>query len=79
MEIVVCDVGGGWLGCGWDVAFVYKYIDIYASICKGYTRSVNTSDPLPHTPYRYMDNNDHGLYVAPYVYVRIYARVLHLT
>ena len=25
-----------------------------------------------------MDNNDHGLYVTSYVYVRTYARVLHL-
>lgn len=46
------------------------YISIYASARKGYTRSVNASNSLSHTPYRYMDNNDHGLYASPYMYVR---------
>lgn len=58
------------LGCGWDVTFVYKYIDIYTSICKGYTRFINAPNSISHTPYRYMDNNDHGLYAPPYMYVR---------
>ena len=53
-----------------DVAFVYNYIDIYASARKGYIRSVNAPNSLSHTPYRYMDNNDHGLYAPLYVYVR---------
>ena len=48
---------GGWLG---DVAFVYKYIDIYASARKGYTRSVNASNQISHAPHRRMDYNDHG-------------------
>jgi len=73
-----CAMWGVWLVRGWDVAFVYKYIDIYTSICKGYTRFINASNSLSHTPYRYMDINDHGLYALPYVYVRTCTRILHL-
>lgn len=53
-----------WVVSGWwvvgDVDFVYKYIDIYTSAHKGYTRSVNASNSLSRAPYRRMDYNDRG-------------------
>lgn len=55
----MCGVGGWWVTLG-DVAFIYKYIDIYTSARKGYTRSANASNQISHAPHRRMDYNDHG-------------------
>jgi hypothetical protein len=58
----MCDVGGKvggeWLVRGWWMCPLY--ISIYTSARKGYTRSVNASNSLLHTPHRRMDNNDRG-------------------